>query len=70
MPTTFALLQIVECSSKENIVEASVGSVHQQPHARFCTTIGEGENRYFPDFKLLLQRREGRCVTWYRFFGY
>ena len=51
----FMLVQIVARSSEDTIVDASVDSVHQQPHARFCTTLGEGENRYISASDLLWQ---------------
>lgn len=38
-------LQAVTRSSEDKVLEASLENVHQQPHAQFCTTLGNGEDR-------------------------
>lgn len=41
-----AYVQILERTSEDEVVEANLDSVHDHPHARFCTTLGSGDNRY------------------------
>jgi len=42
------ILQVVPRSGSDNVLEACLASTHQQPHARFCTTLGDGDDRYDP----------------------
>lgn len=42
------MLQVVARSDSDNVLEACLASTHQQPHARFCTTLGDGDDRYDP----------------------
>ncbi len=42
------MLQVVPRSGSDNVLEACLASTHQQPHARFCTTLGDGDDRYDP----------------------
>ena len=39
-------LQPVARSDQDDVLEAALSSVHHHPHARICTTLGEGEDRY------------------------
>lgn len=45
---SLTMLQVVPRSDKDNVLEASLASTHQQAHARFCTTLGDGDDRYDP----------------------
>ncbi|KAL0042919.1 hypothetical protein WJX79_003736 [Trebouxia sp. C0005] len=37
--------EVVPRSKSDNVQEACLASTHQQPHARFCTTLGDGDDR-------------------------
>ena len=39
-------LQVVARSDEDDVLEASLDSVQEQTHAQFCTTLGDGDNRY------------------------
>lgn len=39
-------MQVLERIPEDEVVEANLDTVEQHPHARFCTTLGDGDNRY------------------------
>lgn len=45
--TVCACVQILERTPEDEVIEANLDNVLEHPHARFCTTLGSGDNRYF-----------------------